>query len=187
MNPGSLDFRDELIGWTLRGGLCALTSFCWALAIGFNHPAEIAGMFVGVACWVVVFALLTACLPGTMLAGWIRFGRALKVAAWIKIGLTMLGLPASLGLWGTPLAMPLSLDMLLGIAALSLVSVIGGFNSIEEIARLNSVGWTALTTIVEGALMAGVIATLALLVLGWWRLRGVTGAKLEFPANHTPN
>lgn len=186
MNFPQPDIRDELPCWLLRGVLCALTSFGWAYAMEFNHADEIMGMMLGVAFWVTVFALLTAWRPVHVAAGWERYGRALKLAAWIKIGLTLIGVPALLGLldpnlgrWLSPLAATFSLDMLLGLAALQMVCVIGGFTDVTHIAGLDSVMWTALTTVIEGALMAGVIALMAGAVLGWWRLRGGTDKTMK--------
>lgn len=180
MNFKLPDISDELPGWLIRGVFCALTSFGWAYAMGFTHGAEIVGMILGVAFWVIAFALLTAWRPGPVTTGWGRYGRALKVAAWIKIGLTLVGVPALLGLldtnlgrWLSPLAVTFSLDMLLGLASLQIVCVIGGYHDIEHIARLDSVAWTALTTVIEGALMAAVIGVIAIAVLGWWRWGGL--------------
>ncbi len=179
-------FQDELPGWALRGAVCALTSFGWALVGGFSHPTEIAGMILGVGFWVAVFALGTAWLPANVNERWRRLGRALKRAAWIKFAVTILGVPLVLGLLNGftgrgvgPLAFVFMLDMMLGLAALWLVGQVGGFADFDQISRLDSCGWTALTVVVEGALMAAVIGLIALAVLGWWRLTAGSGEKQE--------
>jgi hypothetical protein len=181
----SNEFRAELPGWMLRGVLCAANSAFGAFLLGFQSPAEVVGMVVGVGCWIGCFAAVCASSP---VLDWLRqprLGAALKRAAWIKIGLTVAGS----GIMATPgfvrleflqwLAIFGILDMWLGIAALWLVARIGDFADIEDIARLDSVGWTALTTLIEGALMAALIGSIALAVLLWWRWRGA--AQSKFP------
>jgi len=174
----SEEFHAELPGWALRGVLCAANSAFWAVMMGFQQPTEIAGMVAGVASWVAVFAGLCA---RTRLADRLRqprIGAALKRAAWIKIGLTAAGW---LSVAGTSLirasgAEALAVfgmaDVFLGMASLWLVSQAAGVSDIDQVGRLDSFGWTALTTIIEGALMAAVIGLIALAVLGWWRWGG---------------
>jgi len=183
MSPALATLRSELPGWTLRGTLCSLSSFYWAIHSGFQQPAEILGMMAGVALWVIIFAALAfRRLPGWG-AGW-RVGPALKRAAWIKFGLTMVGwllfvgidlvkLPGAFGTIGM-------LDMFLGLVALRLVNAVGGFRGEDHIATLDSFGWTTLTTIMDGALFAIIIGLIALLVLGWWRLREWADLKSEY-------
>jgi len=167
-------FRDELPGWALRGGLCALYSFFLAHLVGFNQPAEIAGMAMGVVVWVLLFAAGCAWLLQGGSAGWMSAVRALEVAVVIKFILMLVGFPLVFllgrgiapGLANT-LGYIINLDMALGMAAIWLVGQIAQ----TDIEKLDSFGWTALATFVEGALMAVVICLLALAVLGWWRWR----------------
>lgn len=176
-------FEDELPGWVLRGALCAVNSAFWAWMMGFQHPAEIAGMATGVAFWVAVFAGVCAWTPRSAWWQQAQIGPALKRAAWIKIGLTCSGwlLLAGASLvhisGAEALAMFGMVDMLLGMAALWLVSRVAGIPDFDQISRLDSPGWTALTTVVEGALMAAVIGVLALAVLAWWRWGGLDRLK----------
>jgi hypothetical protein len=76
-----------------------------------------------------------------------------------------------LGALGEPAAVFWMVDMFLGMAALWTVNQLGGFSEIDYIARLDSFGWTALTTVIEGAFMAVLIVGIALAVLGWWKFR----------------
>lgn len=174
----SEEFQAELPGWALRGVLCAANSAFWAVMMGFQQPAEIAGMAAGVAFWVVVFAGLCACTPLAERLRQPRIGAALKRAAWIKIGLTAAGWLSLAGAslmrasGAEVLAMLGMADVLMGMASLWLVSRAAGVPDIDQLGRLDSFGWTALTTVVEGALMAVVIGALALVVLGWWRWGG---------------
>lgn len=174
----SAEFQGELSGWAVRGVLCALNSAFWAFMLGFQQPAEFAGMAVGVAFWVAVFAVLCAWTPR---AGWWRqprFGAALKRAALIKIGLTAAGwlcfaAASQVRTSGAEaLTMLGMVDMLLGLAALWVVGLACGLSDPSQVAALDSFGWTALTTVVEGALMAALIGGIALGVLVWWRWGG---------------
>jgi hypothetical protein len=165
------EFRTELPGWALRGVLCAANSACWAWMMGFQQAVEIAGMVAGVACWVALFA--AACVLVPRLAWWKQFQVAvvLRQAAWIKIGLTAAGwlifaLASATGLAEIQqLAMLGMIDMLLGIAALSLVALLGGMSGPEQVAAADSFLWTLATTVTEGALVAGVIVGIAVAVL----------------------
>jgi hypothetical protein len=172
-------FQTELPGWALRGVLCAANSAFWAWMMGFQQPEEIAGMAAGVAFWVMVFAGLCAGAPLLERLKQPQFGAALKRAAWIKIGLMAVGWLAFVGasLVRTPGVEALAAfgmaDMFLGMASLWLVSRAAGVSDLDQIGRLDSFGWTTVTTIVEGALMAVVIGAIALVVLGWWRWGGL--------------
>ena len=179
-------FRAELPGWALRGCLCAASSAFWAVLIGFQAPAEIAGMVTGVAVWVCVFAALCSWTPSLAWLKQPQMAAALKHAAWIKLGLSALGWLCFAGRFAPYFAFLQWLglcgivDMALGIGALSLVALLAGtFRSPEQISRLDSFGWTALTTVVEGALMAVLIGVIALAVLGWWRLKARVGRQRE--------
>ena len=178
-------FRNELPGWVLRGVLCALGSAFWAVMMGFETPAEIAGMVAGVVFWSTGFAGL--CCSTRLLAGLKqpRLGSALKRAAWIKLGLTTFGWALMfgagslrfhgvevLGIFGM-------IDAVLGLASLWLVGEVGSFPDFGQICRANSFGWTALTTLVDGALTAIVIGLIAAAVLGWWHLTAGSGRKQE--------
>ena len=85
-----------------------------------------------------------------------------------------------LGRASQALGLPEPAAPLLGMAALWLVSQVGPFRNFEQIPGADSFGWTALTTVVEGALMAVVIGLIALVVLGCWRLTAGTDSKSEF-------
>lgn len=170
-------FRAELPGWALRGILCAATSAFWAVLMGFQAPTEIVGMIAGVAGWVAVFATVCAWLQHSVRWSRTRASAALKWAAGIKIGLVASGWLAygvgGLLQWDDMMGMALfgMVDPLLGLASLALVSFFGGMNGPETVAAADSLGWTLLTTVIEGLLMALVIACSAVLVWGFWQAR----------------
>lgn len=170
----SEEFRAELPGWILRGVFCAANSACWATLAGFTHPAEIAGMVVGVAFWVAVFAGFCGWARQTGRIATGRMAEALKTAAWIKLLLVLLGLPAMFGRgllpeWMYAFVFGISMDMVLGMLSLAAVGWIAGLKNLEEVAGLDSAAWTALATATEGALMAVLITIIATLVLAWRR------------------
>lgn len=178
-------FVAELPGWALRGVFCAATSAFWAVMMGFSSAAEIAGMVAGVACWVGIFAGLCVWLPGAV--NWLNRDAAvaLRWAAWIKVGLTAGGWGlfclggalnsdplAQMGMLGT-------MDTALGMGALWGVSFMAGVNDLG-LPALDSFGWTALTTVTEGALMALVIGAIAAALWILWRLSAATGVNWKF-------
>jgi hypothetical protein len=179
-------FPRELAGWGLRGVLCAASSFWWALVSGFNSPAEIAGMAAGVIVWVALFAGFCVWQLTTGARGPAQLVPALKMAALIKFLLSAAGWAwfaiCALFQSGTSvldaglfLMMP---DCLLGMASLALVGALGG-GKMDQLPRLDSFGWTALTTLVDGALFLVVIAALAGAVLLWWRFGPELRRKLK--------
>lgn len=171
-------FRAELPGWTLRGILCGANSAFWAWMLGFQAPVEIAGMVAGVAFWVAVFAGVCVWKPHSLRWPQSEFVAALKWAAWIKIGLSAGGWLLFAGASAlssnslSQFAMFGMVDMLLGIAALSVVAFVAGVSDPARVAGMDSFGWTALTTVVEGVLMAVVIMGIALVVWLVWRVWG---------------
>jgi hypothetical protein len=182
------EFRAELPGWVLRGVLCAASSAAWAALLGFQAPAEIAGMVAGVAFWVAVFAALCAWRPGPARWNQPQAVAALKWAAWIKVGFTAFGwlvfaAGGMLNLEGlSQMGMLGMVDLLLGLAALAVVSFAAGLKGAEMVATADSFGWTALTTVIEGALVALMIASIALCVWAAWRIWPLLKAKGFSPA-----
>jgi len=184
MNPALAVFGGDLPGWVLRGTLCSLSSFFWAVLTGFGQPAEILGMMAGVALWVLIFAGFSFWSG----PGW-SAGRcvvpALKRAAWIKFGVTVGGWLLFAGInmsklhGARKLETIAMLDVWLGLVALGLANAVGGFHGQEHISTLNSFGWTTLVTLIDGALFAVVIGLITLLVLGWWRLKAGSDSKSE--------
>jgi hypothetical protein len=171
-------FPRELAGWGLRGALCAASSFWWAWVEGFNSPAEIAGMATGVMVWVGLFAGFCTWHRTAGAGAPSQLVPALKIAATIKFLLSAAGWvwfavcsifqnqnQAAILDAGFVFLMP---DCMLGLAALGLVGLLGGGN-VDSLPRLDSFGWTALTTLVHGALFVFVIAAFAVAVLLWWR------------------
>jgi hypothetical protein len=178
-------FQNELPGWLLRGALCAANSAVWAALIGFQAPAEIAGMLFGVVFWAALFAAACAVVPVSQ--PWFpEAAAALKWATWIKVGLMaaawLVYVAASavhferlagLAMFGT-------LDVLLGLVSLGVVSKVAGLVGPEAVTAANSFGLTALTTVVEGALVGMVVVGLAACVWGAWRLRARYGLHWNF-------
>jgi hypothetical protein len=187
----SAEFHAELPGWLVRGALCAINSIFWALLLDFRHPWEMAGMVAGVGCWVAIFAGICARVMRS--GGWsLRVGAALKAAAWIKIGLTVAGwlllaTVSGLGLGGgaEQIAFLGMVDLMLGMAALWLVALVAGLGDPAKVAGLDSFGWTTLTTVTEGALMALVIGALAAMVMAGWKFREGLSARRPFPADRS--
>lgn len=178
----------ELPGWALRGVLCAANSAGWAVLMGFQAATEIAGMVAGVAFWVALFAGACAWMPGTTRWNHGEAVAALKWAAWIRIGLTagawlVYAAASAAGFHDLgQMALVGTLDTILGLGALLVVSVLAGMKGPESVAAADSFGWTALTTIVEGLLVAGTITGLAVAVWLAWRV----AARVGIPARFLP-
>lgn len=177
MKPG-IDrdrFVQELGGWVLRGIFCAGVSVGWAVVAGFRSAAEIAGMLAGITGWAVVFTAYCTWHGQESRRGPVRLVSALKVAAWIKAETSIAGglmfAFLSLGPKDTMVdlgAVAVLPDCMLGLLSICIVAALSGTN-VDALARLDSLGWTALTTLVDGALFFLVIAVLAAGVIGWWR------------------
>jgi hypothetical protein len=182
------EFRAELPGWALRGVLCAFSSAGWAVLMGFQDPAEIAGMGAGVAFWVAVFAAGCAARPGIARWNHPQAVTALKWATWLKIGFTtcgwlLFGLGGMLNLEAlSQMGMLGMIDTLLGLASLALVAFIARLKGPETVAAADSFGLTALTTVIEGFLMAGLIAGLALCLWVGWRACVMLGLRWDSPS-----
>lgn len=183
----SARFGPELGGWGIRGVFCAALSFWWALVAGFNSPQEIAGVIAGVAVWVVLFAAYSAWWSGGLHPRGSRLVQALKVAAWLRCGISALGwLFYALGTLGSRPDVIIDIgtlgilpDGLPGYAAIAFVSALSGE---ANPGKLDSFGWTALVTVVDGALFAIVLGALAVGVLLWWHWGQPLGRKLLFPS-----
>ncbi|MBS0630542.1 MAG: hypothetical protein JSS11_01410 [Verrucomicrobia bacterium] len=167
----SPEFRAELPGWALRGVFCALPSGFLAITGSFGSAREITGMVVGLVVWVMIFASRCAWLQ--RYADWDETPRvtALKRAAWIKVGLSALGLLGCeaevAGFRALALLQVLVfVDVVPGVMAVGMVSAVAATKAGLDVADTNSFGWTALITIAEGFLIALMIAVLACLVGG---------------------
>lgn len=182
----SAEFRAELPGWALRGFLCAANSAVWAVLMGFQAPEEIVGMAAGVAFWVAGFAGFCAWKPAKVHGLHPEYTAALKWAVWIKIGITAFGwLLFALGSMLnsdalSQMGMLGMVDMLLGLAALAAVAFVAGLNGPEMVASADSLGWTALTTVTEGALVAVVLCAIATVLWIFWRESAGCGVNWKF-------
>lgn len=63
------------------------------------------------------------------------------------------------------------MDMWLGVIALRFVAAVSGIGTPEEIAAVDSFGWTTLTTTTEGSLMALLIVALTVFIWVFGLLR----------------
>lgn len=167
-------FGRELPLWALRGLLCAAPSAFWAVLTEFQHPVEIAAMVLVTALYIVGFAWFSAWDVMAATPGRRQFVRALKMSVWIKMAMMAgLGCAAALlsgigrdfGAWLSGM-MP---DLCCGIGSLSLVGWLAGARELG-VGRLDSFGWTALTTLVQGGLISALIVGMAAAVLVWWRV-----------------
>ena len=144
-------FRAGLTEWAWRGALCAAPSFCWAVMSNFHQPAQIAEMVLGAATYVVGFAWLTALPSYLERVQSSHFGSALRLAANLRAAL------APLMFFGP--------DMFLGALAMGAVSRGARLFGVRGDLPQAGVGWTYLTTVVQGALVS---ATMLLLALAIW-------------------
>jgi len=176
----SREFGGELTGWTLRGALAASIAAGWAIKGGFTRPMEIAGMIAGLLGWVIVFATFS---------GWgVRMGEkapvlavgALKRAVWVKLACSLTCGVIFIGDRATSRAGDWLLnggfiDLYFGIVSLAVVSLLAGV-SLEQVTHLDTFGYTALATLLHGALTTGAIAAIAATLFGWrWFGREVRG------------
>lgn len=165
-------FGRELPLWAVRGILCAAPSALWAVIGEFKQPAELAAMVLGTGLYIAGFAWFSAWPVMAANAARRQLVRALKMSAWIKpamvVGLGAAGMVFS-GRWqdGGAWFCGMFPDMFCGFGSVSLVSWLAGASDLG-LAHLHSFGWTTLTTLVQGALISGLIVILAAGVLAWW-------------------
>lgn len=147
-------FQAGLSAWARRGAFCAAPSFGWAVMANFHRPMQIFEMIMGVATYVVGFAWLTAlpCYVERMQSS--EFGWALRFAANLRAAATSLIL--------------LGPDMFLGALAMGGVSlswVARNFGVGRDLPQAG-VGWTYVTTVLQGALVSATMLVLALALWG---------------------
>lgn len=162
-------FRVELRGWVWRGSLCALPSVGWAWALDYRHPFEVAAMLLVVSGFIVAFATSSTWMAMKATPGWLRFSRALKIAAGIKIG-TFVGVAAYWTMWvgWLPKIMVWLVwpDMLLGLCSVELIGALAGPRESMDLAKLDSFALTGLTALVHGALLSLLLVLIALIGFG---------------------
>lgn len=176
-------FGRELPGWALRGVLCAAPSAFWAVLGEFQHPSEIAAMVLVTALYITGFAWLSAGEFMAATSGRRTFVQALKMSAWIKPA-TIVFLGSAGAIFSGRVLNPepwfaaMTPDMVCGLGSVSLVSWLAGMRELG-VARLDSFAWTALTTLVQGTLISGLLAMLAVILFVWWRAWGWLRSQLE--------
>ncbi len=177
-------FGRELPLWAVRGVLCAAPSVFWAVLCEFQHPVEIAAMVFVTALYIAGFAWFSAWEVMAATPGRREFVRALKMSAWLKpasvvglssVGLLFSGLGRNAGAWLCGMVP----DLIGGIGALALVNRLAGTGDMG-VGRLDSFGWTALTALVQGALISGLVVALAAAVFVWWRVWAWLKPQLNF-------
>lgn len=172
----------ELAGWALRGLLCAVPSAFFAVIGGFNRPAQLVAMATGFAAYVMLFAGFCAARAMQRTEARERFVRTLKMSAWLKASL-LLGVALAWGLallkcfppGGVLLGVGVVPDMWLGFCATWVVSWLTGVEGALQVGDLNSAPWTLLTTLLQGALVTGLLVALAGGMLGCRRLWAAIG------------
>lgn len=183
-------WTSELTGWVLRGLLCAAPSAFCAVLFGFQHPTEISAMVLVTVLYIAGFAWFSAWDVMAATPGRRRFLRALKMSAWIKpasvVGLgAVAALLSGFGLNAEPWFAGIGPDAALGAVALSAVGWLSGVRDLG-VGSLDSFAWTALTTLLQGALLTGLLLLMAAAVLAWWRLWDWLRCKLRFSPARSP-
>jgi hypothetical protein len=177
-------FGRELPVWAARGILCAAPSAFWAVIAEFKHPAEITAMVLGTGLCIAGFAWFSAWEVMAATPGRRQFVRALKMSAWIKPA-TVIGLGGAcallsgMGLDAEPWFVGMAPDLGCGVGSLALVGWLAGARDLG-VGRLDSFAWTALTTLVQGGLVSGLLVMLAAAVLVWWRVWTWLKPQLQF-------
>lgn len=188
-----LGFREEILGWVVRSLLCALPSFWYAVLADFMHPFEMAGIGIGVGCWVLALAAISA---SCRRQGWIRFDQALKRGAWIKTGVVALGVPLAMALhdftdlpraWSSVLAAIVLPDLPLGVFAVHVVGVLTGVRGELALAEADSGGVALAITLIGGALLIAVVLGVAVTLLGWQTVRRRVGRPRDFSPVRNPD
>jgi hypothetical protein len=134
-------FMLELPGWLLRGGACALPSAWFAFCVIRPGLAMLAGILTGFALVVAAFAAACSRLD----PDGPPWGRALRIAAWIRAGLSV-----GPGLY---------LDAITGGLCMGMFQVEGARGAVALFALVLA------TTLAQGALVALEVFLLATVLL----------------------
>ncbi len=164
-------FPDELVSWSLRAPVCAIPSLVWAYSLGHRRPAEIAGMLTGVAFWIGIMAWFCT--------WWARqkfetsdLVKALKTAVLIKCGLVVVGLGLK---WlagffhdkGDGLSFISVVFLMDGGLGAGAIILAGNLKDLVQAGALfgsHSFGWTALVSLIQGALIVAALGVIALAI-----------------------
>lgn len=183
------EFVIELRGWAWRGIFCALPSAGWAWMLEFRHPLEIVAILLVMTGFIVVFALGSTWMAMQATPGWLRFQRALKVSAHIKIG-TLVGAAAYWTMWvgwlpklTGSLVLLIWPDLLMGLCSVELGGFLRGMHESTDIARLDSFVFTGLITLLQGSFLTVLLVLLALVVMSARSLWFWTKCNQFFPAS----
>lgn len=170
-----IDFKSfgrEFAGWLGRGMLYASPSVFWAGMVGFTQPAEIAAIVLCGVMFVALVSLYCSWRSSGTAGDESEFVRALKIAMWVKIvpqavALALLVLSSELRFRALECSiLAFFPDMLDGFVSLSIVSRLAGLRDLQ-LAQLDSFGWTALTSVLQGLLL-----TVLLVILAWCVIAG---------------
>jgi hypothetical protein len=134
-------FMQELPGWLLRGGACALPSAWFAIAVIPPGLAMLAAILTGFALVVAAFAAVCSGLD----PDGPPWGRALRIAAWIRAALSV-----GPGLY---------LDVITGGFCAGLLRVEGARDAVGQFALVLA------TTLAQGAFVALEVFLLATMLL----------------------
>ena len=155
-------FLRQLGGWSLRGALCAVPSFAWALLTGYTSPWAMLGMGAGVITFVLAFAGVTASAAYREAVEASDFGWSVRWAGNLRglVGLLALGYP----------------DVVLGLVSFHVVGWIKGTGLAGSPAASTGFGEIYAITLVQGLFVS---ATLLAFALGLWPLRFVWRRRRE--------
>jgi hypothetical protein len=133
------EFPRQLGIWTIICSISAAPSFFLA-ATDFDQPAQVMAMFLGVACFILAYALL-GCTPAVQ--RWRRsprFRRTVQIGYGTRMGMSVLSITFFAG---SPF--PIIVDMWCGMLAMGVVENVNPYES-EPLSIF-------LTTIVQGLLL----------------------------------
>jgi len=161
-------FLSELAGWTLRVGACAVWSFCCAYQSGFNSFAAVTGMLAGIAAWALAITWYCERRMRRLESEDFYLVRALKLAVFLKSGPTLIAFVGVL-LWTalfpgrhSPLVnLAFVPEMITSAAAYVLANPVVRWAHLGVLDGRDEFAWTALATVVNGALIAVLVAVIA--------------------------
>jgi type IV secretory pathway TrbD component len=179
-------FTTELAGWAVRGILCAAPSAAFAVGFFIRRPEQWIAMIMGVAAWVLFFAMVCDRLSKSASPKLRKLPPVLVIACWLKIfgaygGILAFSASALFDVFTDrkcwPLASVVGLEFVAGYLVMEFTHSLANALTLGGGADSEAPHWVLITTLLQGTVISGMLLILtpfaALLHRAWEMCRGL--------------